>query len=246
MKQEELKPGLSSHLKKTEEPIAETQKTPIEEIITSREPIKIERLKTKFNKVLLVDLKDDGSVIFKPYDGEDSELKEYVQYKKERAAYLFDKIFNWNLVPPTVIRDIGGRVGSAQVFVEDALLPTDVSSEELSDIFYKDKSKLYAFDFLIGNDDRNPENYMIKEGRIIAIDNGLTFQASTEDEYPVYERFILENENFLKNILADNEKIEIFLGLLTELVPQIEIDRFKKRLAMVAKTLSIDFSIRNT
>lgn len=245
MGQEELKPGPGSHLKKTKEPITEIQKTPIEEIITSREPIKIERLNTKFNEVLLVDLKDDGSVIFKPYDGEDSELKEYVQYKKERAAYLFDKIFNWNLVPPTVIRDIGGRMGSAQVFVRGAHMPTGMSSEELSDIFLKDKSKLYAFDFLIGNDDR-AGNYMIKDGRIIAIDNGLTFQALTENEYPVYERFILENEIFLKNILADNEKIKIFLELLTELVPQIEIDRFEKRLAMVAKTLSIDFSIRNT
>jgi len=214
----------------------------LEEIITNREPIKIKRLNTKFNEVLLVDLKDDVSVIFKPYNGEDSELKKYVQYKKERATYLFDKIFNWNLVPPTVIRDIDGRVGSAQVFVKDAHMPTDTSSEELSDIFLKDKSKLYAFDFLIGNDDRTG-NYMIKDGRIIAIDNGLTFQALTENEYPAYERFILENEIFLKNILADNKKIKIFLELLTDLVPQIEIDRFKKRLAMVAKTLNVNFSI---
>jgi len=242
MEQEELKSSPHSHFKKTEELITETQKTLIEEIITSREPIKIERLNTKFNEVLLVDLKDGGSVIFKPYDGEDSELKEYVQYKKERAAYLFDKIFNWNLVPPTVIRDISGRVGSAQVFIRDAHMPTGTSSEELGDIFLKDRSKLYAFDFLTGNDDRTG-NYMIKDGRIIAIDNGLTFQALTENEYPAYEKFILENEIFLRNILADNEKIKIFLELLTELVPRTEIDRFKRRLAIIAETLGVDFPI---
>lgn len=242
---EQLKSDLATdgQSKQIEELTPEIPNTPIEEIITSRRPIKTERLKTKFNEVFLIDLDGGGRVIFKPYDGEDSELKFYVQYKREMAAYLFDKIFSWGLVPPTVIRDIDGRVGSAQLFVEDAHLHADVSSDELSDMFRKDQSKLNAFDFLIGNDDRNPENYLIKEGRIVAIDNGLTFQALTENEYTEYEKFILENGNFLKKLLANKVGIEIFLGQLAELIPQVEIDRFKKRLAMIAKTLKVDSSI---
>jgi len=245
MEQEELNPGPDSPSNKTKEPTPEIPNMTIEEIITSREPIKTERLKTEFNEVFLIDLKDGGRVIFKPYDGEDTELKEYVQYKRERAAYIFDKIFSWGLVPPTVIRDIDGRVGSAQLFVEDAHLQADVPPEELGDNFHKDKSKLNAFDFLIGNDDRNPRNYLIKEGRIVAIDNGLTFQALTENEYAEYEKFILENDNFLKNLLANKMGIEIFLGQLAELIPQTEIDRFKKRLAMVAGTLNVNFTEKN-
>lgn len=236
-----INPSLVSRPDETRE--LEMSDTPIEEIIASREPIKTERLKTAFNEVFLVDLKDAGRVIFKPYDGEDHELKKYVQYKRERAAYLFDKIFNWGLVPPTVIRDIDGRVGSAQVFVEDASTPTDdAPSEELGDTFKKDKLKLYAFDFLIGNDDRHG-NYLIKEGRIVAIDNGLTFQAPTENEYSLYKEAILENKNFLKNLLADKKGIGMFLRLLAELIPQTEIDGFKKRLVTVAETLNVDFSI---
>ena len=218
--------------------------TPIEENITNREPTNTERLKTKFNEVLLVDLEGGGRIIFKPFDGEDFEFKEYIQYKRERAAYLFDKIFNWGLVPPTVIRDIKGRVGSAQVFVEDANFKAEVSPDELGEMFQKDWSKLNGFDFLTGNDDRNPKNYLVKDGRIVAIDHGLTFQAATEDEYSeYYEKFILENGDFLKNLLADKRGMGIFLDLLAELVPQSDVDRFKKRLAMVAKTLNIDFSI---
>jgi len=215
---------------------------PIEKAIANQEPVKTERVETKFNEVFLVDLEDGGRVIFKPFDGEDFELKEYVQYKRERAAYLFDTIFNWGLVPPTVIREINGRIGSAQVFVEDAR-HTDGENEKLGSVFEKDVSRLDAFDFLIGNDDRNPGNYLIKEGRLVAIDNGLTFQAATEDEYPKYERAIVENGEFLKKLLVDKRGIEIFLNLLAELIPQTEIDRFKKRLAMVAATLNLEFSI---
>ncbi len=39
------------------------------------------------------------------------------RYKSERAAYLVDKFFKFDLIPTTVIRNIEGKEGSYQLYI---------------------------------------------------------------------------------------------------------------------------------
>ncbi len=88
-------------------------------------------------------------------------------YKSEVAAYKVDQIFGFNLVPMTVVRKIGRYKGSFQYFIKEA--------QEVSDDFKKNGT-LRAFDYIINNKDRNSHNVLIKDGRQIGIDHGLSIR----------------------------------------------------------------------
>lgn len=52
-----------------------------------------------------VELKDDGSAVYKPHDTHEGE-KRIELINKERAAYLIDRFLGFNFVPPTVVREL--------------------------------------------------------------------------------------------------------------------------------------------
>jgi hypothetical protein len=103
--------------------------------------------------------------------------------KKEVAAYEFDKMLGFGVVPPVVFRDVdvgdgkGAQKGSVMNFVEG-----QIGSKHIADggkFRYLDMAKITAFDFIIGNQDRHPGNFVVdKNGRTWAIDNALTFWKS--------------------------------------------------------------------
>lgn len=53
-------------------------------------------------------------------DGIGGVFKPGYRYKSERAAYLVDKFFKFDLIPTTVIRNIEGKEGSFQQFIPNA------------------------------------------------------------------------------------------------------------------------------
>jgi hypothetical protein len=175
-----------------------------EQIIRTHEALQASDLGGGVNRVEFVELKDDGSVIFKPIDGEvpigkktNAHIEVGTYYKRERAAYLVSEYFGFHLVPPTIIRELNGEIGSAQEFIPDAkpayeLLKRDRSSllEKLNvvgkrrDKKYIDAlNRLFIFDHLIWSLDRHPGNFLLKEGNIHAIDNGLAFNKKGDEEY---------------------------------------------------------------
>lgn len=94
--------------------------------------------------------------------------------KAEVAAYRFAQLLGLPHVPTTVLREVDGKWGSVQVFVQSQ------STIEIS-VLNKDKGQLqsaidiYAFDFLIQNADRNELNMLIDGNRFWAIDSGSSF-----------------------------------------------------------------------
>jgi hypothetical protein len=92
-------------------------------------------------------------------------------------------MLGFGIVPPTVYRevDVGGKKGkekgSVMNFVEGKIGSKQIAAG--GKFKYLDMAKITAFDFIIGNQDRHPGNYVVdKNGKAWAIDNALTFWKS--------------------------------------------------------------------
>jgi hypothetical protein len=118
----------------------------------------------------------NGEVLGRPISGN--------LYLREAAASDISDIIDLpgDLVPETIVRDVGGRIGAVQDFVENAVEGADSPTE-----FGTSPEKLRlaaAFDYLIGNTDRHGLNWMVTDGGDIKlIDNGLTLPRNDDHFY---------------------------------------------------------------
>lgn len=212
--------------------------TPEEEILEKREKSSSRELGGGVNESLFVELKDDGAGVFKPVEGDS------IYHFHERAAYLVDRFLGFNFVPPTTIREIDGRTGSLQRFIGDAKSGKELLGEEKEKIPDDEKMKLNIFDFLISNTDRHSGNYLVKDGRIVAIDHGYSFYCDCEGLYQLnFYRNKEEveiprslREKVLKLNSSENDLL-ILRDLLLEILPQEEVDSFFSRLCKLAGLL---------
>jgi hypothetical protein len=137
------------------------------------------RMPWSSNVTLLAELTHDGRqtlAIYKPQRGE-RPLWDFPPglCKREVAAYRLSEALGWALVPPTVLRDGPLGEGSLQLFVQAdfeqhylTLLERGEHREQLQ--------RICLFDLLANNADRKSGHCLLGEdGRIYAIDNGLTF-----------------------------------------------------------------------
>ena len=162
-------------------------KTPVlgsPEVIGTGEVANSTEMKAGSNELVFIEIKNDGRAIFKPADGEIKNLRKFAEagtyYKRERAAYLISEFFGFGLVPATVIRrEVEGRIGSAQQFIEDAkMLASEHELEEHDESNTEHPiSNLELFDWLIWNSDRHLANLLLSQNRFHAVDNGLSFSA---------------------------------------------------------------------
>ncbi|MGZ4706985.1 MAG: SCO1664 family protein [Acidimicrobiales bacterium] len=120
---------------------------------------------------------DATQAVYKPYRGE-RPLWDFPDglYKREVAAYELSEALGWHLVPLTVLRiDAPLGEGSLQQFVE-----TDFEQHYFT-IYEADEHRdqlqaLCVFDLLANSTDRKSGHCLLgADGRIYAIDNGLSF-----------------------------------------------------------------------
>ena len=117
--------------------------------------------------------------IYKPHRGE-RPLWDFPDglYRREVAAYELDRALGWGLVPLTVLREEGPLgVGSLQAFVE-----ADFEQHYFTllddEAHHRAFRRLAAFDVVANNTDRKGGHCLLgPDGRIWAIDNGLSFHA---------------------------------------------------------------------
>jgi len=137
------------------------------------------------NHTILCQLGEAGDgaalhAVYKPREGErplwDFETGTLCQ--REVAARAVSAFLGWDLVPPTVLRDGPFGEGSVQLFVPHdprrhyfVLVEDDVHDDALA--------RMALFDLLVNNTDRKGSHVLLGEqdGRIHAIDHGLTFHA---------------------------------------------------------------------
>jgi hypothetical protein len=140
-----------------------------------------------------------------------------VLFAPEVAAYRLDRLLDFDLVPPAVLREIDGRVGSVTVDLgewpderaraaagqADALCPLEDQIE-----------LMYAFDILVHNEGRRLEDMRYSPGLQLALtDNRRLFGAQTRDR-PAYLR------------TAEPELSPLAVTRLRALTPELLAERF--------------------
>jgi Phosphatidylinositol 3- and 4-kinase len=99
----------------------------------------------------------------------------------EATAYDVDHALGLGITPQTdIVRDLGTRgKGSAQQWI-DAPTGSRVSFAEKQKVHPSQWYKLAVLDSVIRNHDRHSGNFLVKNGRVYAIDHGYAFPKTTD------------------------------------------------------------------
>jgi len=121
--------------------------------------------------VTLGDERRSGQAIFKDVEREVPCLVEgratscRDSFAHEIAAFRIDRMMGLDMVPPTVVRVIDGKMGSLQLWVEGAINENNRRDEDLSppdpEDFASQLERAELFDRLISNPDRNGSGILI-------------------------------------------------------------------------------------
>ena len=120
--------------------------------------------------------------VFKPASGENAKAKKDTSvenfYPRECEAYLVSEHFDFDLVPPTIIREVERQIGALQLFLDhDCYRDLDFSGEDYEKTEQsKDWQALAALDWVLANCERHENNIMIRRDDptvVAAIDHGI-------------------------------------------------------------------------
>jgi uncharacterized repeat protein (TIGR03843 family) len=108
-------------------------------------------------------------------------------YRREIAAYELSELLGWGLVPPTVRREGPLGIGSIQLFVEADFEEHYFTLRERPELRGA-LERLCAFDLVANNADRKSGHCLLGlDGRLRAIDNGLTFHVEPKLRTVIWE-----------------------------------------------------------
>jgi uncharacterized repeat protein (TIGR03843 family) len=143
------------------------------------------------NATFLVEVRQEGETalaVYKPGRGE-RPLWDFPPrlFRREVAAYRLSEALGWGLVPPTVLRDGPHGEGSLQLFV-------DADFEQHYFTLHEDPRhhdalrRICAFDLVANNADRKSGHCLLgPDGRIYAVDNGLSFHVDPKLRTVIWE-----------------------------------------------------------
>jgi hypothetical protein len=159
-------------------------------------------------------------------------------YESEVAAYKINEILGLNNIPPTVSREVGGRIGSVQLWMEKATKevdrrekgtkPPDVTS------WNKQSYDMRVFDNLINNVDRNQHNILIdQDWNLWLIDHTRSF--AMDESLPEPDK-VARCSRGLYNALKQMDK-GLVREALAPLLRGTEVDAFFARREKVIEIL---------
>lgn len=138
---------------------------------------------------------DDSYGVFKPASGECQDCRENIatglQTEREVGAYQVAKIVGMtDMVAPTVAREVAAKDnklerGSLQQWQEGTV--AFLVPQEFRYGSDRDLARAAVFDYVVGNTDRNPGNWLVSEGydKLHLIDHGLIFPETPTQPYPL-------------------------------------------------------------
>lgn len=146
-------------------------------------------------------------------------FRDYCQY--EVAAYYLSQKLGFNRVPPTVLRRVGNRSGSVQLWVEKAIMEKERADQKLE--FPPPGRRMfmwqamYLFDSLIYNDDRNQGNILYDpEEHLWMIDHTRSFRLSKQPRNLQLIRYCTRDVLEGLRTLQESELRADLDGVLTE------------------------------
>ena len=159
-------------------------------------------------------------------------------YESELAAYKVNEILGLNNIPPTVYREVEGRSGSAQLWMENTInevdrrkkgtTPPDVTS------WNRQSHDMRVFDNLINNIDRNQSNILIdKDWNLWYIDHTRSF--AMDESLPSPEK-VERCSRSLYNALKEMDE-DLVRETLGSVLRGAEVDAFFVRREEILKIL---------
>ncbi len=116
--------------------------------------------------------------VYKPQTGERPlwDFPDGTLCYRERAAFLTSDALEWELVPPTVLRDGARGLGSFQLFIDH---DPDYHYFSFDESMLPQLMKLSLFDYLVNNADRKGGHCLVdSQAHLWGIDHGITFHSS--------------------------------------------------------------------
>jgi hypothetical protein len=152
---------------------------------------------------------DDGDAhlgIYKPRAGEAPlyDFPDGTLYLRETASYVLSRWLEWNIVPPTVVRDGPHGEGSVQLYIT----PAEDEDPDITRFWRRrhlDIERLVLFDAITNNADRKIGHCLRDgSGKIWGIDHGLTF-----NEYPKLRTVLWQfaGEPVSDSLVGDLERV---------------------------------------
>lgn len=194
------------------------------------------------NLTVLVDLtcgEDYCWGIFKPQAGE-RYLHDFEPglWKRERAAYLLSEWLGWQVVPPTVVREIEPLgVGSLQYYVDNDgshYFPLYETRPDLHPQFLR----LAVFDLLVNNTDRKSGHVLLERSasrgdHVWGIDQGLCFHQDPKLRTVIWD---FAHEPIPEELVAAVEPLvdEVPAGV-AELLSMEEVAALKSRASRIVR-----------
>jgi len=146
-----------------------------------------------FGEVYLVQFKGKEKGVFKVEIPPDDLLRKIIGggslSKREGAASAIANVIGLNdLVPLTVERrqPINGKYGSIQHYIPNTTSGNKLEESKMYGSSLLDVARAAAFDYIIGNRDRHPGNWLVTpQGKLVLIDNGasLAYEDLTTHPY---------------------------------------------------------------
>lgn len=172
--------------------------------------------------------------IYKPIIGERPlwDFAEGNLASREVASYRISEWGNWNLIPPTILRDGPFGLGAVQLWIEID------HAVDLETFFRSDDIQLRnlaLLDAVLNNTDRKIGHLLVdKSGRLYACDHGVTLHA--EDKLrTVLWQFAGKplNQSELNQLIQLKERIKENLIELQELITSSEISALMARIEKI-------------
>lgn len=188
------------------------------------------------NYTFLVTISHNGTdslAVYKPRSGERPlwDFPDGTLCLREVATFVVSQGLGWSYVPPTILRSGPHGTGSVQLYVH-------ADPEEhyftLQDDYLGDFQHLAVFDYVINNADRKSGHCLLgDDGRIWAVDHGLTFHALPKLRTVIWEFAgdpippgILEDLARFQERLAAGDPVH---DTLQRLLSDVEVQAVRRR-----------------
>lgn len=224
----------------------------LEEFLRTADVVSIEDVGTGITKPQRITLRKDGHecrAIFKTVDisgvepGYTDRLESVFtdRFTYEAAAYRLDRLLDIGLVPVTVTREIDGREGSVQLWIENAIEMQTAADNNVMigdmDLLLQRLMLMYILDAMIYNVDRNFTNVLVRPENddLFLIDHSRAFRVNKKLPSLKEERDIPVPETVARQLRTlEIERLEAELG---DLLSKRQIRAIDSRRKLLVKEL---------